>query len=107
MNHCYRFIAASLLVLASTCASAFPTKVKLTAAPDFRNEGTELVLRTDKGTVSVTATDAEAVYQAFVSGGRKGECFVLETETETDVRFNVGIDKSGVRSVRKVACAGR
>ena len=99
-------MAALLLLSTAGAASAWPTKVRLTAAPVFRNEGTEMVLATHRGRLVVGAQgDAEAVYQFFVDHDlRAGACVALETETEANVVFNAALDKSGARSVKQVAC---
>lgn len=95
-----------LTLAAASTAMAFPTTVFLTANPQFINEGQEVVVRTNKGTVTAsTGPDGGRIYQVFTQKGAvKGACFVLETETETDVEFNLKTDKSGSRSAKKVAC---
>lgn len=102
----FQAAAALLLLFGAGAASAWPTTVRLTAAPVFRNEGTEMVLSTHRGRVLVGAQgDEEAVYQFFVDHDLKaGACLTLETETEANVVFNAGLDKSGARSIRQVAC---
>lgn len=87
---------------AASVASAFPTKVRVTAPPDMvSSSGTELVLKTNKGTVTVGYKDPS--YQVL-SRATVGQCFVFETETETTVDFNRKVNKSGLVTVNKAKC---
>lgn len=91
---------AALLVTSS--AIAFPTKVKLLKAPDLMSsEGTEVVITTNKGTV--TTSYRHPAYQAL-SRARKGECLNLETDSESTVNFGMKLDASGVSTVTRVRC---
>ena len=78
----------------------------MSQAPQFRSEGQEVVIRTDKGTITAsTGPDGVGIYQPFVDkAGVKGDCYVFETESESDVRFNAALDQSGARSVRPSPC---
>ncbi|MDI1269482.1 MAG: hypothetical protein PSV40_10345 [Polaromonas sp.] len=101
-----KFILAILTFAAASMAMAFPTTVRLTANPQFVNEGQEVVIRTNKGSVTAsTGPEGNQIYQAFTQKGAvKGACFILETERETDVEFNLKTDKSGASSAKKVNC---
>lgn len=101
-----KFCVTALTLTVASIAAAFPTTVRLSSNPEFRNEGQEVVIRTNKGTVTAsTSADGDLVYHAFIQKGAvKGACYVFETETETDVQFNVRTDQSGTRSVKKVPC---
>ena len=96
----------ALLALALTiCASsvlAFPTKVKVIKAPDLLStEGQELGLTTNKGLVTVFS--GQDVYMELTKV-KKGQCLILETNTETEVEFNKKPGLSGVASIQKVRC---
>lgn len=94
-------IACAALLTASS-AFAFSTKVKVLKAPDLNSsEGTEVVLTTNKGTV--TTSYRHPAYKAL-SRARKGDCLNLETETESIPEFNQKLDRSGVMTVTKVRC---
>ena len=81
---------------------AFPTKVKVLKAPDVASsEGTELVLTTNKGTVTVSSQ--QAAYQQLLSV-RKGQCLILESESESDIEFNQKLNRSGLSSIKKTNC---
>ena len=100
-------IAASVAALLGTsvCASAlaFPTKVRLTHEAQPINRGKAMLLFTNKGTATVVS--GNPAFDSFAARpGKKGECYVLETESESSVEFNVGPDDSQARSVEKVAC---
>lgn len=102
-----QFLLTILTLAAASMAMAFPTTVRLTANPQFINEGQEVVIRTNKGTVTAsTGPDGGRIYQVFTQKGTvKGACFVLETQTETDVEFNLKTDRSGAMSATRVSCA--
>jgi len=102
-NFFSRIFAFVLIVLFATIANAYPTKVKLLKDPNYAStEGTSVIVTTDKGTIEEGMNDW-GVYDAFKKA-KKGQCYVFETETESDVEFNKKIDKSGVKSIKKVKC---
>ncbi len=93
---------ACLLMLAATAAFAFPTKVKVLKEPNFMSsDGTEVVLTTNKGTVTVPYK--HRAYNALKTV-KKGQCLNLETDSESEVEFNLKVDQSGLSAVFKVAC---
>ena len=102
-----KYLVAVLSFASVTAAWSFPTTARLTQAPQFRNEGQEVLIRTDKGTITAsTRPDGVGIYQPFVEkAGVRGACYAFETESETDVLFNAKLDQSGARSVRPVPCA--
>jgi hypothetical protein len=95
----------SLLILATllaTAAQAFPTKVKLTADPNFlSSEGTQVVVSTNKGQITVGMN--HPAYSAFTKV-KKGACLNLETDSESYVEFGKKMDWSGISSVYKTRC---
>lgn len=94
----------TLLALAtiSSAALAFPTKVKLTADPNFANsDGTEVFVATNKG--SLTISLKHPAYQAFTKL-HKGACVNLETSSESWIEFNKKLDQSGISEVYKAHC---
>ena len=102
----FKKTAVAILIGAlSSVAMAFPTKVRLLADPDYRHEGNELHLRTNKGKVIVSHENQD-VYAVFLQNARKGDCFVLETESDWLVEFNKALDESLVRSAAKIDCKG-
>lgn len=83
-------------------ALAFPAKVKVLKTPDLANsEGTQVVVKTDKGTIAVSSKFP--AYQAL-SRVKVGQCLTLETDSESDIEFNKKLDHSGVSSVYSVKC---
>ena len=96
-------VAALLATLLCTSTMAFPTKVRLTHEAQPINRGKAMLLFTHKGTATVVS--GTQAFDAFAARpGKKGECYVLETESESSVEFNVGPEDSQARSVEKVAC---
>lgn len=94
-------LACAALLVASS-AFAFSTKVKVLKAPDLTSsEGTEVVLTTNKGTV--TTSYRHPAYKAL-SRAKKGECLNLETDAESTVDFGKKLDASGVSMVTEVRC---
>ncbi len=90
------------VLLAASSAFAFPTKVKLLKAPDLlSSEGTEVVVTTNKGTV--TTSYRHPAYQAL-SRAKKGQCLTLETDSESTVDFGKKLDASGVSTVTNARC---
>lgn len=99
----YSCIAFFFLLVVMSTANAFPTKVKLLKDPNYAStEGTSVIVTTDKGTIE-EGQNAWGVYDAF-DKAKKGECYNFETETESEVKFNKKLDKSGVKSIKKVKC---
>jgi phosphate-selective porin len=105
------FSKLSLLVLAlsmASAASAYSTKVKVTKEPDYTfASGKGLLVTTNKGTVAIEkrlggAFDGDA-YSSF-KGAQPGNCFVLETESESTVEFNKSLGQSGAMTATKVKC---
>ena len=91
------------MLVAMSAANAFPTKVKLLKDPNYAStEGTSVIVTTDKGTIE-EGQNAWGVYDSFEKA-KKGECYTFETETESEVKFNKKLDKSGVKSIKKVSC---
>lgn len=72
-----RSLVAALALASATAAWSFPTTVRLLQAPQFRNEGQEILLRTNKGTITAsTGPSSGRIYQAFVDqAGIKGKCY--------------------------------
>ena len=98
----YKSFIAVLLVFTATAALAFPTKVKVLQEPNLlSSEGTELLLTTNKGTITVSYR--HRAYQPLTKF-KKGQCLILETESESDIEFNRKLDGSGVSSVVKTRC---
>ena len=96
-------VAALLGTFLCTSALAFPTKVRLTHDAQPINRGKAMLLFTNKGTATVVS--GSPAFDSFAARpGKKGECYVLETESESSVEFNVGPEDSQARSVEKVAC---
>lgn len=99
----YAFVAAVLMLLTVTAANSFPTKVKLLKDPNYASsEGVSVLVTTDKGTIE-EGMNEWGVYDAF-SKAKKGSCYILETESESQVKFNKKVDKSDVRSIKKTSC---
>ncbi|MCY1173861.1 hypothetical protein D9M73_140400 [compost metagenome] len=93
---------ALALVLAATAASAFPTKVKMTKDADLASsEGVYVQVTTNKG--RVTVNNKWPAYRVL-SRAKKGECYILETDSESTVDFNMKPDESGVSTVTKTRC---
>ena len=86
----------------ATSALAFPTKVRVTEKPDLlSSEGTEVFVKTNRG--SVTIDYRNPVYHVLARA-KVGQCFIFETETETNVDFNRKVNKSGLNTVTKSRC---
>jgi hypothetical protein len=104
-----QYLLATLLLVSTTAAWSFPTTARLTQAPEFRSEGQEIVIHTDKGTITAsTGPDGVGIYQPFVNRqAKRGECFAFETESETEVEFSRAVDKSLARSVKPAQCGKR
>ena len=99
----YSIFAGLFMLLAFSVAHAYPTKVKLLKDPIYAStEGTSVIVTTDKGTIQ-EGMNPWGVYDAFEKA-KKGQCYIFETETESTVQFNKKLDKSGVRSIKKVSC---
>lgn len=95
------FIAISMIVLA-TSANAFPTKVKLTDDANYlMTEGESVTLFTNKGKIEFST---KSPLYNFFSTAKKGQCFILETDSESTADFNKGMDKSMVNTVTKTSC---
>ena len=99
----YTTAVAISILLSTTAANSFPTKVKLLKDPNYAStEGTSVIVTTDKGTIE-EGQNQWGVYDAFEKA-KKGSCYIFETETESNVKFNKKLDKSDVRSIKKVNC---
>lgn len=107
MNKLLKSVALLALLFSAGVSQAWPTRVQLTQAPGYTGEGIYVVLRFDKGSVTSSEADGNLYAEAQRAGVKKGSCFILETETEADVRFNAGPDKSLARSMTKVACKAK
>lgn len=98
----YKLFFTLVLTLTTVVAAAFPTKVKVLKEPNLASsEGIEVVLTTNKGTI--TASHKHPVYKAL-GQAKKGQCLMLETESESTADFNRKVDASGVNSVSKTKC---
>lgn len=102
MNACKVSALACVAMLVTSSAIAFPTKVKLTADPNYANsDGAEVFVATNKG--SLTISIKHPAYEAF-GKLRKGACLNLETDSESNIEFNKKVDWSGISSVFKTRC---
>ena len=98
----FALACVAMLVTVSSAALAYPTKVKLTADPNFANsDGVEVFVATTKG--SHTIGYKVPAYMAFTKL-RKGACVNLETDSESWVEFNKKLDQSGISAVYKTRC---
>lgn len=104
MNKLSKSMALLALVFTAGLAQAWPTKVQLITKPDWISDGVYVVLRTDKGSVTSSEQDGNLYQAAMGRDVGKGTCFILETEMEAHVRFNVGPDKSQAHSAQRVPC---
>ena len=97
-----KFVYGLLVLVLAGSAAAFPTKVKVLKDPDLlSSEGTQVILKTSKG--SLTASYRHPAYPAL-SKAKKGQCLILETESETTADFGKKVDQSGVNTVTPTRC---
>ncbi len=95
-------LSGLVLIAIAGVAGAFPTKVKVLKDPDLlSSEGTQVILKTSKG--SLTASYRHPAY-AGLSKARKGQCLILETESESTADFGKKVDQSGVNTVTTTRC---
>lgn len=102
MKNSLKSLLACVVLVFVASAQAFPTKVTITKNPDLASsEGAQVVAFTNKGTVTVSSK-----YPAYkiLANSKKGECYILETDSESVMDFNKKTDRSEVSTVKKTRC---